>query len=88
MNEQELLAYGLRELAAFREDKRDLLAYIGGDLGEAHSARGRAVGDAIRDVIRAQDERRNAAGLTRSQAERAIKLAALVHSQVEQGRQP
>ena len=86
MNEQDLLAYGLRELAAFRADKSDMMAYIGADMGEKHSPRSRAVGAAIRDVIRAGDERRNAAGLTRDQAERAIRLAALVHSQVEQGR--
>ena len=78
MNENELLAYALRELAAFREDKRDLKAYIGADLGEKHSPRSRAVGAAICDVIRAGDERRNAAGLTRDQAERACRLAALV----------
>ena len=78
MNDQTLLAYGLRELAAFREDKRDMLAFIAGDTGERHTARERAVGAAIRDVIRAGDERRNAAGLTRNEAAKACVLAALV----------
>ena len=78
MNENELLEYGLRELAAFREDKRDLMAYIGADMGEKHSPRSRAVGAAIGDVIRAGDERRNAAGLTRNEAAQACRLAAMV----------
>lgn len=78
MNENELLAYGLRELAAFREDKRDMLAFIGGDMGQSHSARARAVVQAFREVIRAQDERRNAAGLTRDEAAQACRLAAAV----------
>ena len=76
MNETTLLEYGLRELPAFRADKSDLMAFIGNDLGERHSARERAVGQAIRDVLRSADERREAAGLTRDQAERACVLAA------------
>lgn len=72
----ELLTYGRAELTAFRADKRDLMAYIHDDTGQHNTGRQRIVAQAIRDVIRAQDERRNAAGLTRDEAAKACILAA------------
>lgn len=68
MNEQTLLAYVLRELPAFRADMAavPIISKV-----SVHS-----VAAGLRDVLRAADARRNAAGLTRSQAERACVLAA------------
>lgn len=70
MNDATLLEYGMNELAAFRADmarrKRDCAI-------EDH-----ATSDGVIVVLRNADERRNAAGLTRTQAERACVLAALV----------
>lgn len=68
MNDQTLLAYGLRELPAFRADMRGL--------GSVNEINRRVIAARLRDVLRNADERREAAGLTRDQAERACVLAA------------
>ena len=68
MNETTLLAYGQRELAAFRADMR--ARNQGSQITDKPTSKG------ITAVLRNADARRNAAGLTRSQAERACVLAA------------
>ena len=69
MNEQTLLAYGLRELPAFRADMRTVTG-----MNEGYTRR--IIAARLRDVLRSANARREAAGLTRSQAERACVLAA------------
>ena len=68
MNETTLLAYGLRELPAFRAD----MAAV--PIISKVSVRSVAAG--LQGVLRDADARRNAAGLTRTEAERACVLAA------------
>jgi ABC-type arginine transport system permease subunit len=65
----ELLTYGVIELAAFRADMRTITSLNEGYTRRIAAAR-------LRDVLRNQTERREAAGLSRSQAERACVLAA------------
>lgn len=65
----ELLTYGVIELAAFRADMRTITSLNEGYTRRIAAAR-------LRDVLRNQTERRNAAGLTPAQAERACRLAA------------
>lgn len=70
MNDTELLTYGQRELPAFRADMREFgtIAGVNRNTAAAH----------LRVILRNADERRNAAGLSRTQAERACVLAAAV----------
>jgi hypothetical protein len=70
MNDATLLTYGQRELPAFRADMRELGAIAGVNRNTAAAH--------LRVILRNADERRNAAGLTRDQAERACVLAAAV----------
>lgn len=69
MNDQTLLAYGLRELPAFRADMRTVTG-----MNEGYTRR--IIAARLREVLRSANARREAAGLTRSQAERACRLAA------------
>ena len=69
MNDQTLLAYGLRELPAFRADMRTVTG-----MNEGYTRR--IIAARLREVLRSANARREAAGLTRSQAERACVLAA------------
>ena len=71
MNDQTLLAYGLRELPAFRADMRTVTG-----MNEGYTRR--IIAARLREVLRSANARREAAGLTRSQAERARVLAAAV----------
>ena len=69
----ELLTYGVNELAAFRADmagRNKLLSF------EGSSAL--AAARELTAILRNQDARRNAAGLTRDQAAKACVLAAAV----------
>lgn len=68
MNEQTLLEYGLRELPAFRAEMRAIAGIDGGSR--------RYVASRLRDVLRNANARREAAGLTRIEAEYACVLAA------------
>ena len=68
MNDTTLLEYGLRELPAFRADMRAIAGIDGGSR--------RYVAARLRDVLRNADARREAAGLTRTEAEYACVLAA------------
>jgi hypothetical protein len=76
MNDTELLTYGQRELPAFRADMRELgtIAGVNCNVAAAH----------LRVILRNADERHNAAGLTRTQAERACVLAAAVERKAAQ----
>ena len=69
MNDETLLDYGIHELAAFRADmarrRRDCAI-------ENH-----ATSDGVSAILRNAEERRNAAGMTRTQAEQACLLAAM-----------
>lgn len=65
----ELLTYGTSELAAFRADVRTVTG-----LNEGYTRR--IIAAQLRDISRNASARREAAGLTRSQAERACVLAA------------
>ena len=69
MNEQTLLEYGKGELPAFRADMRAVTG-----LNEGYTRR--IIAARLRDVLRSANARRDAAGLTRDQAERACVLAA------------
>ena len=68
MNETTLLEYGLRELPAFRADMAavPIISKV-----SVHS-----VAAGLRDVLRNANARREAAGLTRTEAEIACVLAA------------
>lgn len=68
MNDATLLEYGQRELPAFRADMRTVPVI---SKVSVHS-----VAAGLRDVLRNADARRNAAGLTRTEAEAACVLAA------------
>lgn len=68
MNDTTLLEYGLRELPAFRADMRAVPVISKVSI---HS-----VAAGLRYVLRNADARRNAAGLTRTEAEKACVLAA------------
>ena len=76
MNDQTLLAYGLRELPAFRADMRTVTG-----MNEGYTRR--IIAARLREVLRSANARREAAGLTRSQAERARVLAAAVERSVK-----
>lgn len=76
MNDQTLLEYGKAELPAFRADMRGL--------GSVNEINRRVIAARLRDVLRNADERREAAGLTRTEAERACVLAAAVERKAVQ----
>ncbi len=76
MNEQTLLEYGLRELPAFRADMRGL--------GSVNEINRRIIAARLREVLRNANARREAAGLTRTEAERACVLAAAVERKAVQ----
>ena len=71
MNDQTLLAYGLRELPAFRADMRTVTGLNDGYTRRIIAAR-------LCDILRDANARREAAGLTRTEAEYACVLAAKV----------
>ena len=73
MNNATLLDYGTRELAAFRADMRARNTLTSFEGSAALTAARELTG-----ILRKQDERRAAAGLTRNQAARACILAAAV----------
>ena len=74
MNNATLLDYGTRELAAFRADMNGRNRKLSFEGRSAPLAAARE----LAAILRNQDARRNAAGLTRSQAARACILAAAV----------
>ena len=69
MNDATLLEYGLRELPVFRADMRTVTG-----LNEGYTRR--IIAARLREVLRSANARREAAGLTRAEAERACVLAA------------
>ena len=68
MNDATLLEYGQRELPAFRADMRAIAGIDGGSR--------RYVAARLREVLRNANDRRESAGLTRTEAEYACVLAA------------
>ena len=77
MNEATLLEYGLRELPAFRADMRTVTG-----MNEGYTRR--IIAARLREVLRNANARREAAGLTRTEAERACVLAAAVERKAVQ----
>ena len=69
MNEATLLEYGKVELVSFRADMRTVTG-----MNEGYTRR--IIAARLRDVLRSANARREAAGLTRTEAERACVLAA------------
>ena len=69
MNEATLLEYGKVELVSFRADMRTVTG-----MNEGYTRR--IIAARLREVLRSANARREAAGLTRDQAERACVLAA------------
>ena len=77
MNDTELLTYGQRELPAFRADMRTVTG-----MNEGYTRR--IIAARLREVLRNANARREAAGLTRTEAERACVLAAAVERKAVQ----
>ncbi len=75
MTDTELLTYGTNELAAFRADMRDM--------GSINETNRNVAAARLRVILRNAEARRNAAGLTPAQAERACVLAAAVERHKE-----
>ena len=76
MNDQTLLEYGKAELPAFRADMRGLES--------VNEINRRIIAARLREVLRSANARREAAGLTRTEAERACVLAAAVERKAVQ----
>lgn len=76
VNDDQLLAYGQTELQAFRNDMKIAWKECGKDTKLVSTEVRLKLARSLRKIFANQDARRAAAGLTRAQAERAVRLAA------------